>query len=76
MWLVDCIIHTASHSEEGPCALTAVTLKGVEAFEAVCKAVDVEETAECAAYTRLMHSSHLDTALGIIDHFGCSLLIL
>ncbi len=76
MRLVDCIIHTCSISGEGPCALTAVTLKGVEAFEAVCKAVDVEETAESAAYTRLFHSDSLDKALTIIDQFGADIYIL
>lgn len=76
MRLIDCIIQTSSKSGEGPCALTAVTLKGVEALEVIQKALETYETEESAAYTRLLHSDSLDKVLAIIDQCEASTLIL
>lgn len=76
MRLVDCIIQTCSISGEGPCALTAVTLKGVEVLEVLQTLEGSYETEESAGYTRLFHSALLDKVLAIIDQFGASILIL
>lgn len=76
MRLIDCIIHTCSISGEGPCALTAVTLKGVEVLEIVQRLEGSYETEESASHTRLFHSTALDKVLTIIDQCGAEIHIL
>lgn len=67
MTLIDCILHTEHITGEGSIAIIAVTIKGVKALAMIAETLTVLAHSEVASCTVLIHSSGLDTVMGIFD---------